>query len=1288
MLPCGCCGKCGCEAGEMPFTMTAKFSGIGSLVYNSGAFASPEFYIPEIRICSELGSGASAVAEVVPQRVQPQLWMTASRADPFNQFEPAILSPTLTEAQENDGDKYWYVSSIAVSSPGTGYGITGAPVIITGGAYTPLPDSKFSATVSGVTAEGGVAALAIQDGGKFYALGDREIREAKLIRGGCGYAVYGRSAPTLTPLAPGGDGKAELGVTLQDFTDCNGLSKWVVSSVSVAGGSGYDSITPVTFRVGAEDTCEKTASAYIYTEPPTEPTITLVPPTGGTGAEFTPTFGPTAWGAASVSVSSATSPCVHGMPVEFYGWGVGSNQGGLVGVREPSAHAISGLKAPEVTPLMSACSATLTAQECEEEGTSSILPTLSVSVSEQSYDDGAPYYLVDKIDVEEGGRFIFSGGDVVMEYGKSLSGPLRIGVVTAVNEETGAVETVKACSDEPFHSAAGVSSTLVTDRGMVWNGPSWAPTEPSLTALIRDPQAPMPGFFNFASCSCSLSVSTATTAWGILGVAVNAGGTGYSYGQSLYAEAGEGDKVHQPFQATVKTKTEPPEVSFAFSSKNGEGAVLQASFIKDGEWYTFQSFPTLTAAGSKYEVGDKATLTVMAGSSDQSLPLSTTIVVDSVDSQGGIQTLIGSAGGRGRKDTGVIDSVVISHCGRYYHDYGTPAGVFVQHRGSYYKIDKTAEPAVSPVFSILRRNYDDFYPQCHGDVDTIPDFYSLQPVVKAVVDGDKGSEDFGQISSITVSKKGKNIAAGSGFAGGSGFDQLNDREIVLRASDSVRLVHLAIKSNYGDNACIEVDTSPGGADYTGEPTGIKAVTVTDGGYEYARYGRVEPSLSPAFDQETDAASQYAWSSNNAITFTLKQTTDSLGLDCWSLDTVEVQSESNGPAGSIAVTFSGQVELEMPWSPNGYAPSTHVPASVTISRSEAGEPATATINNAGIYYQESYDATAYTANATVSVIQPKCGDGEGAEFSVTIGSDPYDASTFGRVTAVEVTNPGSKYELLGGSANCTYMNACAGIYPTIILIAGEQSSEISIRGTTYPTPFSENNYGLVMRADKATDDCYATNIKATAIAGGTGTAEFKRGGKWVCGACTLPDQSELSATAGVTVTTQIGECGNLLVGGEPCVAAVFSAAGICLVYDGTIDNAAGRTRLLTATGIADSPPQYDKDNNCTICPTVTVSVYCSGDQVKAVVTASSQCIYCTPVEYDPASGNFGQTYDKRSLSLVSEHDIDVSAGFPQSVSWTQEFSVVPPVPGGPEPSKHAITATITFGGDCEEENQFP
>lgn len=1278
MLPCGCCEKCGCDSGEMPYTMTAKFSGIGSLVYNAGPFIGTpaQFNIPRVRVCSEIGSGAAVVAEVVPQRVQPELWMTAFRVDTLNQYEPAVLTPTLTEAEEDDGDKYWYVSSIAVTQAGTGYETAGGQVIITGGAYLALPDSEFSATVSGVTGEGGVASVEIQDGGRFYALGEREIREVKLIRGGCGYAVYGRSAPTLTPLASGGDGEAVLTVTLRDLTDCNGLSRWVVSSVSVTGGSGYDSITPVTFRIGDQDTCDETASAYIYTEPPTEPTISLAAPTGGTGATLTPTTGPTAWGVASVSVANATTPCVHGAPVSFGGWTAAAS-------RSPSAHAVNGLKAPEFTPHLFACSGRLSAQNCAEEETSSILPTLSVSAAEESHDDGAPYYLIDKISVTDGGRFIFSGGDVAIDYG--AAGVKRIGLVTSVDEETGAVDAVKACCDEPFHSAAGVASVLVTDRGMVWSGTASSPTQPSLTAVLQSPAAPMPGEFGVATCACSLSPSATPTAWGILGVSVASGGSGYSYGQSLTAEAGEGDKTHQAFQATIRTKIEPPEVAFAFSSTNGQGAQLQASFVKVGEWYEWAAFPAIATPGSKYEVGDKATMTILSGSSQPSSPLSATLTVESVDGQGGVLAIGGGVSGRARSDTGVIDSVVISNCGRYYHDYGTPAGAFVQHRGSYYKIDKSANPAVSPVISLLTDDY--FYtpyPNCHGDVGAL---YSLQPVVSAAVEDDKESDEFGQVASVSVLKKGKNLNAGSGFSADSDFDLLNDREVVLRASESVRLVHLGIKSNYGEGSCIEVDTSPNDADYPGGPIGIEAVTVTDGGYEYARYGRVEPSLAPAFDPEGDAA----WAANNSISFTLKQTTDSLGLDCWSLDTVEVQSGNNEPAGSISLTFSGQVELEMPWSPTGYAPSTHVPASVTISRGESGETATATINNAGIYYQESYDATAYTANAEVVVVQNRCaGDelGEGAEFDVSIGSDPYDASTFGRITNVAVTATGSGYHLLGGSPNCTYTNVCAGVYPTITLVAGEDSSEVSIVGTTYPTPFSENNFGLVLRADEASGDCYATSTKATAIAGGTGSVEFQRGGKWVCGACTLPGQSELSATADVTVTMQGGECGNLLVGGEPCVAGEFTASGICLSYDGAVDNAVGRTRLLNGTGVAEWLPVYDEESNCTICPQITASVYCSGESVKAVIRAESSCIYCTPADYDPSSGNFGSTYDKHRMVLIAEHDIDVSNGVPQSVEWTQEFALIAPIPGGPEPGKFAISATITFGEDCDEENQFP
>lgn len=67
-----------------------------------------------------------------------------------------------------------------------------------------------------------------------------------------------------------------------------------------------------------------------------------------------------------------------------------------------------------------------------------------------------------------------------------------------------------------------------------------------------------------------------------------------------------------------------------------------------------------------------------------------------------------------------------------------------------------------------------------------------------------------------------------------------------------------------------------------------------------------------------------------------------------------------------------------------------------------------VENGGEYYREDASAPPYVADVTVTISQAAPSTGTGAELSVTIGQDPSDSSTFGKITAVNIDDGGDGY----------------------------------------------------------------------------------------------------------------------------------------------------------------------------------------------------------------------------------------------------------------------------------------
>lgn len=138
----------------------------------------------------------------------------------------------------------------------------------------------------------------------------------EVVNGGSGYAIVGRTAPTLTISGGSGDG-ATFEPTLTQVQDECGIPHWELSSVSLTGsGSGYVDNELLAIAVASEDTQVSAAVARVQTSR-TVPTLT--PQVGiGSGAQFDITLQQVAnvWTVASVDVTAGGSGYVDGSAFE------------------------------------------------------------------------------------------------------------------------------------------------------------------------------------------------------------------------------------------------------------------------------------------------------------------------------------------------------------------------------------------------------------------------------------------------------------------------------------------------------------------------------------------------------------------------------------------------------------------------------------------------------------------------------------------------------------------------------------------------------------------------------------------------------------------------------------------------------------------------------------------------------------------------------------------------------------------------------------------------------------
>ncbi len=349
------------------------------------------------------------------------------------------------------------------------------------------------------------------------------------------------------------------------------------------------------------------------------------------------------------------------------------------------------------------------------------------------------------------------------------------------------------------------------------------------------------------------------------------------------------------------------------------------------------------------------------------------------------------------------------------------------------------------------------------------------PTVTATADGGSGAEfsvtltaahdscglDYWAVSKVAV------LTAGSGYVDdqsinfniASGDTQQAYASARLKAVRVAPAATLEVSSEQGTGATFSVafDSIPG----TPPQWVVDSVTVNAAGdlYVTGDIATLTPSantitvgpadffVKAAHAEPTVSASVSTTAGTGAaLSVTLSPVVSYDGSDAWKVSAIGIDDAGSGyevydsvgvvaddgiiriaaSAWVDAVDSSGAILSITVWNGGEYlkgGPITAVEVtSPGIYYGDSGEADSVKIDNGGFYYREDASAAPYVAAVTVQINQSAPSAGAGAEISATVGDDPEDAATFGKITALTIDAAGDDYLAWRWLAN-----ACCGHY---------------------------------------------------------------------------------------------------------------------------------------------------------------------------------------------------------------------------------------------------------------------
>jgi hypothetical protein len=261
--------------------------------------------------------GSGACVRVVPlgDRLSPKLCIYGNGTG--GTITETVSPPRYEKPEDNPWKPYWEITDVTASG-GTGYANSQQAVITYSGA-TVEQEAEITLQANGGVLTG--ATLDRDKPGKFYIQKEyagqpTQIREVEIVAKGSGYAKLGRREPVVTATASSGSGATFTPTLAIDQDEC-GVDYWYIDSVSVSGGTGYQTGAALSFSVQGDGTEEKPASGSVVTseepefegvpvsvtvsdggryyeetdkDPPYVAEVTVlveqIPPSAGSGAEF------------------------------------------------------------------------------------------------------------------------------------------------------------------------------------------------------------------------------------------------------------------------------------------------------------------------------------------------------------------------------------------------------------------------------------------------------------------------------------------------------------------------------------------------------------------------------------------------------------------------------------------------------------------------------------------------------------------------------------------------------------------------------------------------------------------------------------------------------------------------------------------------------------------------------------------------------------------------------------------------------------------------------------------
>lgn len=228
--------------------------------------------------------------------------------------------------------------------------------------------------------------------------------------------------------------------------------------------------------------------------------------------------------------------------------------------------------------------------------------------------------------------------------------------------------------------------------------------------------------------------------WAVSSVSVTGDTEGYQDGDVL-TFAGDVEEV-SPATARIVCNRIAPNVSgnfFSLFGTGGSGAAFSYTYTQGGtepEIYWAIDSVTIEGGGSGYDAtGILFADTVIEGESLSAAA----ILIDAVDENGAIQSVILLDGGSFFAHDGTIAAVVVDNGGEYYKS--TLGGVTITNGGKYYQ-ESTTVPALAPTVTV---SIDQLWPSRGSGA-----------VLSANIETTYGSPNFGKIAGVTVEDGGQN----------------------------------------------------------------------------------------------------------------------------------------------------------------------------------------------------------------------------------------------------------------------------------------------------------------------------------------------------------------------------------------------------------------------------------------------------------------------------------------------------------------------------------------------------